>query len=119
MATEPLPPTLAEVAERAAAICDPDGTTPGVSELYRQLEDRDEPITAVRDVASEVNGLVSEDEIDPAVRMTAAVIVYLAFRRDEVDAEPADLLRLAARAEFDGQPPPEVSDWLGAQGIPA
>jgi hypothetical protein len=27
------------------------------------------------------------------------------------------LLRLAGRAEFDGEPPPPVADWLGAEGV--
>jgi len=115
--TEPSPPTLAEVAERAAVICDPPGTNDGVSELYRRFEDRDEPISAVAGIEAEVNGLVDPDEIDPAVRMAAAVIVYLAFRRDQVGGDPHDVLRLAARSQFDGQPPPAVVDWLAEQGV--
>jgi hypothetical protein len=50
--------------------------------------------------------------------MAAAVTTYLGFRRDEVDEEREHLLRLAARAEFDGgDPPPEVVDWLAEEGV--
>jgi hypothetical protein len=49
--------------------------------------------------------------------MARAVIVYLAHRRDELGAEPAELLRLAARAEFHGEPPEAAARWLADQGI--
>jgi hypothetical protein len=45
------------------------------------------------------------------------VATYLAFRRDEIDDDPEDLLRLAARAEYDGQPPGNVRAWLDEQGV--
>jgi hypothetical protein len=51
--------------------------------------------------------------------MTAAVAVYLAHRRDEIAAPREELLRLAARAEFDGAPPDDVADWLAAEGVSA
>jgi hypothetical protein len=37
--------------------------------------------------------------------------------RDEVDADPVELLRLAARAEFHGGPPEAAARWLADQGI--
>lgn len=60
--------------------------------------------------------------------MTAAVATYLAYRRDEVDDERADLLVLAARAALqgdafgttprgDGKPPEPVASWLAEQGL--
>jgi hypothetical protein len=49
--------------------------------------------------------------------MAAAVVVYLAHRRDEVEDDPLDVLRLAARAEFDGHPPPPVAAWLEEVGV--
>lgn len=56
----------------------------------------------------------------PGVTMAAAVANYLAYRREEASDSRADLLRLAARAEFDGgHPPAEVDDWLRAQGVDA
>jgi hypothetical protein len=52
------------------------------------------------------------------VMMAIAVATYLAFRRDEIDDDPGDILRLAARAEFDGSPPENVRGWLDQQGVP-
>jgi hypothetical protein len=49
--------------------------------------------------------------------MAVAVATYLAFRRDEIDDDREDLLRLAARAEYDGQPPDYVRTWLDEQGV--
>ena len=49
--------------------------------------------------------------------MAAAVAVYLAHRRDELREEPVHVLRMAARAEFDGQPPENVANWLESAGI--
>jgi hypothetical protein len=49
--------------------------------------------------------------------MAVAVATYLAFRRDEIDDNPEDLLRLAARAEYDGNPPDNVRAWLAEQGV--
>jgi hypothetical protein len=49
--------------------------------------------------------------------MAAAVATYLAFRRDEVTDDDADLLRLAARAEFGDNPPEEIALWLQDAGV--
>ena len=49
--------------------------------------------------------------------MATAVATYLAFRRDQVDEDAEELLRLAARAEFNGNPPPAVANWLEEQGV--
>jgi len=54
---------------------------------------------------------------DPALHKAAAVTVYLAHRRDEIDSGPDTLLHLAARAEFDGEPPRTLAEWLQAAGI--
>jgi hypothetical protein len=116
----PSTPTLAEVVRRAAEACDPDGTEEGPWELVERLEDRDEPVTAFEDVTEELaeaRGAVDPQDEDPAVVMTVAVATYLAFRRDEMDSPDDRLLRLAARAEFDGNPPPPVSDWLRGRGV--
>jgi hypothetical protein len=47
----------------------------------------------------------------------AAVATYLAFRRTEIERDREELLRLAARAEFDGHPPEPAADWLADQGV--
>jgi hypothetical protein len=60
---------------------------------------------------------VDPQDEDPAVIMAIAVATYLSFRRDEIGDNPGDILRLAARAEFDGNPPENVREWLDAQGV--
>jgi hypothetical protein len=57
------------------------------------------------------------DEPDGALSMARAVVTYLAYRRDEIDEDPIELLRLAARAEFDADPPGYVARWLSDQGV--
>jgi hypothetical protein len=113
------PPTIFEVVHRAVEVTDPSGHY-GVGELLGAVEDVDEPVTAHEDVEqelAELKGRIDPQDEDPAVMMAIAVATYLAFRRDELDDEPADLLRLAARAEFDGNPPDNVRGWLDEQGV--
>ena len=49
--------------------------------------------------------------------MAQALVLYLGHRLDEIDDDPEDLLRLAARAEFEGDPPAPVVDWLSERGV--
>jgi hypothetical protein len=113
-------PTLFALVHRAAEVCDPSGREEGAAELLRRFEDRDEPVgdpaEAEQQIAEEKGAIDPQDE-DPVAMMTAAVATYLAYRRDEVDDERADLLVLAARAEFDGNPPEPVASWLAEQGL--
>ena len=114
------PPTLADVVHRAAEVADPEGHNDGVSDLLRRFEDRDEPVTAERDVALEIaeaKGAIDPQDEDPVVVAMAAVATYLAFRRTEMERDREELLRLAARSEFDGHPPQPVADWLSQQGV--
>jgi hypothetical protein len=60
---------------------------------------------------------VDPQDEDPATVMTVAVATYLAYRRTELGRDRKELLRLAARAEFDGNPPELVAGWLDAQGV--
>ena len=120
MPTEPETPTLAEVVDRAVAVCDPAGAHESVADLLVRFEDRDEPVTALPDIdaqMAEATGALDPDGIDPALAMTAAVAVYLAHRRTQMDSAREELLRLAARAEFNDAPPPAVVDWLAAEGV--
>ena len=57
--------------------------------------------------------------MDPALTMAAAVTTYLGFKRRQLETDDADLLRLAARSEFDGHPPDAVADWLRERGVEA
>jgi hypothetical protein len=113
------PPSLFEVVHRAVEVTDPSGEF-GVGDLLRYVEDSDEPVTAHEDIEenlAELKGRVDPQDEDPAVMMAIAVATYLAFRRDEIQDDPANIVRLAARAEFDGQPPENVRSWLEEQGV--
>jgi hypothetical protein len=105
---------------RAVEVTDPSGEF-GVADLMQYVEDSDEPITAHQDVEedlAEIKGRVDPQDDDPAVMTAIAVATYLAFRRDEIDDDPGDILRLAIRAEYDGHPPDNVHRWLEEQGVP-
>jgi hypothetical protein len=121
MPTEPQPLTMFEAVRRAVEVCD-DGTENGLDELLDKFEDDDEPISAIDDVEERLNAKIGppefdDDDGDAPMTMARAVIAYLHYRRDEADAPPVELLRLAARAEFDGKPPDYVARWLELQGV--
>ena len=113
------PPSLFEVVHRAVEVTDPSGEF-GVADLLGPVEDSDEPVTSHEDIATdlaELKGRVDPQDEDPAVMMAVAVATYLAFRRDELNDDPGDILRLAARAEYDGNPPENVRGWLEQRGV--
>ena len=119
MPTEPQPVTFAQVVHRAVEVCEDPGSA-GLDELLERFQDDDEPIRGVEDVEERLTAMLGPpelDEEDPALTMARAVIVYLAHRRDEIEADPVELLVLAARAEFHGEPPDPVGRWLQEQGI--
>jgi hypothetical protein len=120
MPTNPRPTTLFDVARRAVEVSDPDDADGRLGDLLAQFEDDDEPVTAVENleerVAIAVEGVDVEID-DPAVSMAAATILYLAHRRDELHDDPRKILRLAARAEFKGDPPEAVVEWLADRGV--
>jgi hypothetical protein len=113
-------PTVYEVVNRAVDVVDPQASR-GADELMARFEDREEPIAGLRgsieqEVAEAVGAIDPEAE-DPVIQMAGAVITYLAFRRDELTDDREDILRLAARAEFDGKPPEHVRAWLESEGV--
>jgi hypothetical protein len=120
MPTEPAPVTLAQVVRRAAEDVDPDDADASIGDFELAFEDADEPVRALDDVESRVATVLAD--LDPGVEsgglsMAGAVTTYLSYRRDELDADPEELIRLAARAEWQGDPPAVVSDWLAERGI--
>ena len=120
MPTEPETPTLAQVVHRAVEVCDPAGENEGVAQLLARFEDRDEPVTSFGEVEQELmegKGAIDPEDEDPAVTMATAVALYLAHRRTQIESDRDELLRLAARDEFDGQPPDPVARWLADQGV--
>ena len=119
MPTEPEPITVSEVVQRAVEVCE-DSTSESLDELLARFQDDDRPITAVEDVEELLNlalGPPEFDDLDAEVSMARAIILYLAHRRDEFGGDRLELLRLAARAEFDGRPPKHVQAWLAEQGV--
>ena len=121
MPTEPQPPTLAEVVNRAVDVADPNASDPAVAAIQERFEDADEPVTAVLDGLEErLADAVEEVDVeldDPAVAVTVAIIQYLARRRDELDADADTIMRLAVRAEWRGDPPSSVLAWLQERGV--
>jgi hypothetical protein len=107
--------TLSELVRRAAAIVDADGLDDGVTAFAARYEDDDVPVRGVLD-GLEQRLAWGADE-DPPVVMAQALVLYVAHRLDELEEDPDELLRLAAREEFDGQPPEPVRAWLDANGI--
>ena len=120
MPTEPQPLTVAELVRRAVEVVDPDGVHESASQLLARFEDDDEPVIgalAFEDRLDSAREAVDPQDADPAAAMAVAVIRYLSFRRDEIEGRREDVLRLAARAEFDGDPPAQVADWLSDEGV--
>jgi hypothetical protein len=120
MPRDPEPITLADVVRRACGLVDPDDTDAAVGDFERYFEDADEPVRALDDVEARVATALGE--LDPAVAngslsMAGAITVYLSFRRDEYGVEPAKLLRMAAEAEWEGDPPDVVVGWLADREI--
>jgi hypothetical protein len=74
-----------------------------------RFEDADWPVSGILDSIeqrmAEAAGTLDPQEDSPGLQVAAAVAVYLAHRRDELDEDPVHVLRMATRAEFDGNPP--------------
>ncbi|MGZ4166751.1 MAG: hypothetical protein ACXVR1_18235 [Solirubrobacteraceae bacterium] len=116
---DPRPVSLFDVVKRAAQVVDPDDEDAIVGDFQRAFEDDDEPVAGL-DVQERVADVLSQ--LDPAVNngslsVAAAITVYLSYRRDEVGAEPRELIRLAARAEWDDDPPEAVVEWLDDHNV--
>lgn len=114
-------PSVYEVVQRAVAVVDPEGDL-GTEDFLLRFEDRDEPIAGLQESieqqVAEAVGAVDPDGIDPAIQLCGAVVTYLAFRRDQADSDDREgILRLAARAEYDGNPPEHVRAWLEDEGV--
>lgn len=120
MGMEPQPVTFGEVVRRAVEACDPADEDAVLGQLLERFEDADEPITAVDDLESQLAdaaGAADPEIEDPAVSVAVATVLYLAHRRDMLGAHDADVLRLAARAEWHGDPPEAVTAWLADRGV--
>ena len=107
--------TVSDLVREATAIVDPQGNDPAVVELLERFGDDDEPVRGVLDSLEERLAWGADE--DPPIVMAQALVLYLGHRLDEVDDDEQDLLRLAARAEFDGKPPERVVAWLSERGV--
>jgi hypothetical protein len=108
------PVLLSDLVRRASSIVDPDDGDAVVAEFEERHEDADEPVTGIDNLEERIGFGADED---PSVVMAQAVVLYLAHRRDEIDDADEDILALAARAEFDADPPLPVQDWLSDRGV--
>ena len=109
--------TLSELVRHAGAIVDVDGLDDAVAAFVLRHEDDDIPVRGILDGLDERIAWGADE--DPSVVMAQAVVLYLAHRLDEVDDDPDEILALAVRSEFDGDPPEPVAQWLAANGIEA
>jgi hypothetical protein len=122
MPTEPAPITLAQVVRRSVEIVDPADENPDLGDFEELFEDADEPIRALGEETlderlTEATRRIDPEGDTPAIAMAAALVRYLAHKPSEYDDGRDTLLRLAARAEFHGDPPAVVADWLVDQGV--
>lgn len=107
--------SLADLVRSAAAMVDPDGVDAAVGEFATRHEDDDEPVRGVLESLEERIRWGADE--DPPVIIAQSLVLYLAHRLDEVESDPEELMRLAARAEFSGKPPEAVADWLADLGV--
>jgi len=122
MPTEPQPVTLAQLARRAAELVDPEDEDRDVAEFEEIFEDDDEPARALLEETLDERVEEAVRRIDPQgdlphIQMAGAVVRYLAHKPSELKDDRDHILRLAARAEYHGDPPPVVADWLVDQGV--
>jgi hypothetical protein len=115
MPTDPTTITVSELVRRATAIVDAEGVDEAVSAFAVRYEDDDVPVRGILDELEDRIAFGADE--DPPVVMAQAITLYLAHRPDEIDDDPDEILRLAARSEFDGRPPQPVQDWLEQNGI--
>jgi hypothetical protein len=115
-------PTVADLVHQAVAICDPDDREEALGRFEEQLEDDDEPVTAVENLEERLAWAAEGADYlieDPAVSVATAVVLYLAAKhgRAEGNRDPRELMRLAVRAQWHGDPPANVADWLAGHGV--
>jgi hypothetical protein len=113
--------TVAELVRLAVQTADPDRQDPALVSFETQLEDDDEPVTAVQNLeerlALAAEGADYEVE-DPGVAVATAVVLYLARHGGSRDYhhDPRELLRLAVKSTWHRTPPERVAEWLEERG---
>ena len=114
--------TVANVVQRAVALCDPDGSDEACSQLLLAFEDDDRPAVGLggslaEELRSTVDGLDPEHDSGGA-EVAAAVAAFLAGDPNGGN-DGAATIREAVRVAWGGDPPAEVREWLDAQGVEA
>ena len=107
-------PTVAEVVQRAAALCDPPAADPAVTALVERFEDDGRPARGVSGLAQELERAVVAADAEgdsPAAAMTAAAAAWLATNIEHGE-DRERVLREASRAAWSGSPPDHVGTWL-------
>jgi hypothetical protein len=117
MTTDPTLITVSDLVRRAGAIVDVDGLDDAVAAFVLRHEDDDIPVRGILEDLEERIAWGTDE--DAPVVMAQAVVLYLAHRLDEIDDDAESILALAARSEFDADPPQPVAEWLEANGIEA
>jgi hypothetical protein len=110
-------PTVSDVVRRAVELADPDDVDRTLGRLEEQLEDDDEPVTAVENLEERLAIALEGTDYDvenPAVAVASAVVLYLAGHPGELDRDddPDELVQRAVRAQWHGDTPRYVEDWL-------
>ena len=113
-------PSVSDVVRRAVELADPDDIDPTLGRLERQLEDDDEPVTAVENLEERLALALEGADYDgenPAVAVAGAVVLYLAAHPGELDADRdvEGVVERAVRAQWRGDTPGFVDDWLAGR----
>jgi hypothetical protein len=113
-------PSVSDVVRRAVELCDPDDVDPTLGRLERQLEDDDEPVTAVENLEERLAIALEGADYDgenPAVAVASAVVLYLAAHPREIDngGDPGGVVQRAVRAQWRGDAPSYVDAWLAGR----
>lgn len=109
-------PTVSDVVRRAVEICDPDDDDPALGRLEEQLEDDDEPVTAVENIEERLALALEGTDYDvenPAVAVAGAIVLHLAAHPSDMESgDDEGILERAVRAQWRGDTPEYVQEWL-------
>jgi hypothetical protein len=106
---------VADVVRRAVEICDPDDVDQTLGHLEQQLEDDEEPVTAVENLEERLAWALEDTDYDvekPAVAVASAMVLYLGTHPGEVESDDEGILECAVRAQWRGDTPDRVDAWL-------
>jgi hypothetical protein len=112
-------PTVADVVRRAVEICDPDDVDQTLGHLEQQLEDDDEPVTAVENLEERLAWALEGADYDaenPAVAVASAIALYLSAHPGDIESgDEEGITQRAVRAQWRGDTPDYVDSWLSGR----